>query len=123
MVAKVRLTPKKESLKVGENHQLRPILVLEAGENHPLYPVLTKVIEQVTVGKGVRHGGIVTTFVSQPWSHYAAIHGRGFLTGQAAKKLEEAASCLSGEFFINEMLGAIAYAAMAILHEQDSTGE
>jgi hypothetical protein len=45
------------------------------------------------------------------------MHGRGFLTGQAAKKLEEAASTREGDAFVHEVLGAIVYASMAILHE------
>lgn len=85
---------------------------------HPLQTVLDDVIEQVTHGKGQRHGGATTDFLEQPWVHYSKMHGRGFLTGQAAKKLEEAASRLNGEAFEREVLGAIAYAAMAILAER-----
>lgn len=51
-------------------------------------------------------------------AHYAHMHGRGFLTGQAAKKLEEAASTRSGVAFEQEVLGAIVYLGMAILHER-----
>lgn len=86
--------------------------------NHPLYPVMMAAIRQVAFGKGVRHGGDAAPFLEQPWKHYAAMHGRGFLTGQAAKKLEEAASTREGALFENEVLGAIAYCGMAILHEQ-----
>jgi hypothetical protein len=46
------------------------------------------------------------------------MHGRGFLTGQAAKKLEEAASKREGQPFIDEALGAIVYLGMAVLHER-----
>jgi hypothetical protein len=56
--------------------------------------------------------------MEQPWLHYAKLHGRGFLTGQAAKKLEEAASTKQGEAFVQEMLGAMAYIGMAILYSQ-----
>lgn len=86
--------------------------------NHPLYPVLMQAIEQAMFGKGQRHGGNITPFVEQPWAHYVKMHGRGFATGQAAKKLEEAASTRSGEAFENEMLGAIVYIGMAILKER-----
>ena len=85
---------------------------------HPLEEVFASVIEQATKGKGVRHGGDTTPFLDQPWAHYAKMHGRGFLTGQAAKKLEEAASVLDGDAFEKEVLGAIAYAAMAVLWER-----
>jgi hypothetical protein len=85
---------------------------------HPLQDVFDAVIRQVTQEKGIRHGGDVTPFFDQPWVHYANMHGRGFLTGQAAKKLEEAASTRNGPDFEREVLGAIAYAAMAVLHER-----
>ena len=69
-------------------------------------------------GKGERHGGARTPFEEQPWVHYAKMHGRGFLTGQAAKKLEEAASTRTGASFETEVLGAMVYLGMAILHER-----
>lgn len=91
--------------------------------DHPLYPVMVAAIEQAMFGKGQRHGGNVTPFFDQPWAHYAKMHGRGFLTGQAAKKLEEAASTRSGQAFEQEVLGAIVYCGMALLterkHEED----
>lgn len=91
-------------------------------EDHPLYPVLVAAIEQAMHGKGVRHGGAVTPFTEQPIFHYAKMHGRGFLTGQAAKKLEEAASTRKGDAFRSEVLGAIVYAAAAILWEEAGNG-
>lgn len=42
------------------------------------------------------------------------------LTGQAAKKLEEAASTRNGEAFETEMLGAIVFAGMAVLFERET---
>lgn len=86
-------------------------------QNHPLFPVYIAAIQQAMYGKGGRHGGNVTPFLEQPWVHYAKMHGRGFLTGQAAKKLEEAASTRQGDAFDTEVLGAIVYAGMAILKE------
>jgi len=91
--------------------------VLIANE-HPLASVFAAAIDQVMRGKGQRHGGDTTPFMEQPWTHYAKMHGRGFLTGQAAKKLEEAASILDGEAFEKEVLGAIVYAGMAVLWER-----
>lgn len=85
---------------------------------HPLYPIFMAAIEQAMYGKGTRHGGAVTPFMEQPWVHYVNIHGRGFATGQAAKKLEEASSTRNGEAFETEMLGAMVYAGMAILKER-----
>ena len=85
---------------------------------HPLYPVLMAAIEQAMHGKGERHGGAATPFLEQPMFHYIKMHGRGFATGQAAKKLEEAASTRTGQAFEQEVLGAIVYAASAILAER-----
>ena len=85
---------------------------------HPLYEVMAQAIHQAMYGKGQRHGGNVTPFLEQPWAHYAKMHGRGFLTGQAAKKLEEAASTREGEAFESEVFGAMVYLGMAILHER-----
>lgn len=90
--------------------------------SHPLYPVFMQAIDQVMNGKGERHGGAATPFEEQPWNHYAKLHGRGFLTGQAAKKLEEAASKRHGEAFINESLGAMVYMAMAVIKEAQDSG-
>ncbi len=95
--------------KVGLNQEV---------QDHPLFPVLVAAIEQAMHGKGERHGGNVTPFNDQPWVHYSKMHGRGFLTGQAAKKLEEAASTREGDAFVSECLGAIVYSGMAILKEQ-----
>ena len=90
----------------------------ELAAEHPLFPVVMDAIKQAMFGKGERHGGNVTPFMEQPWAHYAKMHGRGFLTGQAAKKLEEAASTRSGEAFEQEVLGAIVYCGMALLKER-----
>jgi hypothetical protein len=95
----------------------------EMAFDHPLFPVLMSAIEQAMFGKGQRHGGNVTPFFDQPWNHYAKMHGRGFLTGQAAKKLEEAASLRTGEAFKQEMLGAIVYCGMALLKEAENEQE
>ena len=90
-------------------------------EAHPLYPVFMAAIRQAAFGKGERHGGDTVPFLEQPWNHYAKMHGRGFLTGQATKKLEEAASTRSGKAFELEVLGAIVYSGMAVLHERTTS--
>lgn len=87
---------------------------LQGADKHPLYPVFMEAIHQAMHGKGKRHGGCVTPFMEQPWVHYAKMHGIGFLTGQAAKKLEEAASTKTGGDYLREMLGAVVYLGMAI---------
>lgn len=85
---------------------------------HPLFPVFCAAIEQAMNGKGKRHGGASIPFLDQPLFHYAKMHGRGFLTGQAAKKLEEAASTRHGDAFDTEVLGALVYAGAAALDER-----
>jgi hypothetical protein len=90
----------------------------EAVLSHPLTPVLLAAVEQAMFGKGERHGGNATPFLEQPWVHYSKMHGRGFLTGQASKKLEEAASTREGLAFETEVLGAIVYLGMALLKER-----
>lgn len=82
---------------------------------HPLYAEFVLAVDQAMYGKGVRHGGAVTPFLDQPWIHYARMHGIGFLTGQAAKKLEEAASTKTGDAFVNEIRGAMVYLGMALI--------
>ena len=86
--------------------------------NHPLFPIFLQALEQAMYGKGERHGGTNTPFMLQPWLHYATMHGSGFLTGQAAKKLEEAVTTKKGEALEQELLGAIVYTGMAILKNQ-----
>lgn len=94
-------------------------------ELHPLKEIFDAALEQVCEGKGFeRHGKEYDgqEFRAQPWKQIATHHGRGFLTGQAAKKLQEAAA-FGGQPFKREMLGVIVYAAMAIIHEEDLNTE
>lgn len=88
--------------------------------DHPLYPVMMAAIHQAMYGKGQRHGGNVTPFMEQPWHHYAKLHGRGFLTGQATKKLEEAASTRNGPPFETEVLGAMVFAGMSVIWDRET---
>ena len=83
--------------------------------SHPLYPIFMSALEQLMYGKGRRHGGHVEPFLEQPWRHYAKVHGPGFLTGQAAKKLDESVAGKTDEAYVQELLGAINYIAMEIL--------
>ena len=90
---------------------------------HPLFQPLSAAVLQATDGKGERHGGDATPFFDQPWAHIAGAHGVGFLTGQAAKKLGEAASNYEpgSEAYIRELQGAIVYIGMAILFVEADT--
>jgi hypothetical protein len=90
----------------------------ERVEDHPLYAIFYAAIEQAMFGKGERHGGARTPFFEQPWAHYVKLHGRGFATGQAAKKLEEAATTRTGVPFEQEVFGAMVYLGMAVLEDR-----
>lgn len=94
------------------------VQVPAAVAEHPLFPIFMDAIDQAMNGKGERHGGAATPFMEQPWTRYSELHGRGFLTGQAVKKLDEAASTREGAEFYNEVLGAIVYAGMACIKEK-----
>jgi hypothetical protein len=113
---------KKEAPLFGHKNLEAPTTMVEPQadrvEDHPLYAVFVDAIKQAMHGKGERHGGARTPFLEQPWAHYTKMHGRGFATGQATKKLEEAASTRTGEAFEQEVFGAIVYAGMAILKER-----
>ena len=84
---------------------------------HPLRAIYSLAIEQITHGKGVRHGGDATPFLQQPWLDLADTYGVGFLYGQSAKKAREAMG-KGGEARERELLGALNYLAMGILYEQ-----
>lgn len=84
-------------------------------QHHPLQAVFDRCIEQVASGKGEERHGKGLEFFEQPWVDIARTHGIGFLTGQAEKKLREAQS-MDADAWEREMLGAINYAAKAILY-------
>lgn len=92
---------------------------------HPLMKPFRDAIKQVTKGKGEeRHGRGAASFYDQPWFALAKTHGRGFLLGQAAKKLDEAAHFTDAAAWRNELLGVLVYTGMALLHEElESTKE
>lgn len=87
-------------------------------DSHPLSNVFDAALSQVTDGKGAERHGQGADFMTQPWVDLARTHGIGFLTGQAAKKLREAQGFDTQEAWEREMLGAINYAAMAILYSR-----
>lgn len=89
---------------------------LPDGDEHPLTPIFDAVIQQVTTGKGERHGGMTIPFMDQLWQRTATDHGIGFLTGQAQKKMVEALSKPDQAAVERELLGALAYLGMAVIH-------
>ena len=87
--------------------------------SHPIEEVFDKCLHQLTDGKGEERHGQGKSFYDQTWYHAYQVHGRGFLTGQAEKKLIEAQSFEDREKWLREMYGVIVYASMAILTELD----
>jgi hypothetical protein len=85
---------------------------------HPLSHIFAAALAQVTNGKGAERHANGAEFMDQPWLHLANVHGNGFLTGQAAKKLDESQGMTEHDRWEREMLGAIVYAAMAIIHRR-----
>lgn len=86
---------------------------------HPMFAVVLAALRQAMYGKGQRHGGNTVPWLEQPLFHYTKMHGRGFATGQAVKKVEEAASILHGARFVDEVLGSIVYCSAAIIVERE----
>ena len=92
-------------------------------EGH-LRRVLLAAWNQVISGKGDERHGKGQFLDEQQWVNLARHHGIGFLTGQAAKKLNETPGLQTKDARIRELQGAIAYAAFAIMMEevQDDSG-
>lgn len=84
---------------------------------HPLRAIYSDAIDQLTKGKGERHGGDATPFLEQRWLALSDAFGGQGLFWQAGKKLEEAMG-KEGEARERELLGALNYLAMGILYEQ-----
>lgn len=113
----------------------RQLEIIDNG-GHPLEIIFNDVLDQCTKGKGQRHGGDSTPFYDQKWVVLANSHGNGFLTGQAAKKLDEAVTSgnrvhvsetamddRNNDAWEREMLGAIVYLGMALLHNRGLPGK
>ena len=80
--------------------------------------VLDMAFGQASQGKGKERHANGREFDRQPIMELARMHGLGYPTGQAAKKLQEAHTLLrlrGKEAAIQEILGAINYAAAAVL--------
>ena len=83
-------------------------------------------LEQAQGGKGKERHANDDPFERQSICEITRKHGLAFATGQAAKKLEESHRLLQlrgAEAAINEILGAINYAAAAVivLREQEES--
>lgn len=88
-----------------------------------LMSVLREAFNQCVKGKGNERHGHDSQLFQQQWVTLAKHHSVGFLTGQAAKKLNEAASLrlvegYTRDAYERELLGAIVYTAFAILFDR-----
>lgn len=84
----------------------------------PLQRVLSRALEQAAHGKGADRHANGQPFMEQPIMRNSRVAGLGFPTGQALKKIEEAITMAGRGHDPNavfELLGAINYAAAAIL--------
>ena len=93
-----------------------------------LHRVLMMAYDQATNGKGKERHANGERFEDQPIMTIAKGHGMGYQTGQAAKKLQEAHKLLAirgKDAAIREILGAINYAAAAVLliEQMEDEGE
>ena len=89
----------------------------EEATNHPLFKIYALAIDQLENGKGEERHGQGKPFMKQPWRRLGDVYGTGFLFGQADKKLEEAQGLSIPEHRRKELLGALNYIAMGLLHD------
>ena len=98
----------------------------------PNYETLARILKmaynQAAEGKGKERHANGEKFEDQPIMTIAKGHGLGYQTGQAAKKLQEAHTLLKlrgKHAAIQEILGAINYAAAAVLliEQMEDEGE
>jgi hypothetical protein len=89
-------------------------VTLDALGYSSLAHVLGRAFDQAANGKGKERHANELPFDQQPMQTIAQAHGVGFLTGQAAKKSQEALG-LPHDAKIRELLGAINYLAGAVI--------
>ena len=81
-----------------------------------LHDVLNAAAAQATEGKGAQRHANGKPWLEQTLFRVTAVHGIGFPTGQAAKKIEEAMGMIARnehDAARRELLGAIVYLAAA----------
>lgn len=84
--------------------------------SHPLYEAFDDAVKQATKGKGMRHGGEATPFLTQPIFQISKHTGVGGLIFQMVKKAQEACGKDDQEAFERELLGALVYGGAAYLY-------
>ena len=100
-------------------HRFKPVPKKEAPVPKPapfsdLRKTLDGAFEQAASGKGAERHGNGKPWREQPIFKIAEKHGTGFLSGQAAKKLEESLGLPTKEAKIRELRGVINYVAALI---------
>ena len=105
--------------KDAERYRKEAEVLLDKKDNYSeLKRVLEMAYSQAAEGKGKERHANGEKFEDQPIMTIAKGHGLGYQTGQAAKKLQEAHTLLKlrgKHAAIQEILGAINYAAAAVL--------
>ena len=81
--------------------------------------VLKMVEDQVFDGKGKERHGKDLEFKNQPWKFIADHVGPEFLRGQSVKKILELKNLDNLEAYRREILGAIAYLVMDLMHKEN----
>jgi hypothetical protein len=108
--------------KTGVAQQIQNRRISEAEKTEDMYAPLKRVLmtayNHAAVGKGRERHGNGGDFTSQDIMAIARVHGIGFQTGQAEKKVRESHGMMAREDFRSarsELLGAINYLAAAYL--------
>lgn len=118
-----------DDYKDSERYRKEAEVLLDKKDNYSeLKRVLEMAYKQAAEGKGKERHANGEKFEDQPIMTIAKGHGLGYQTGQAAKKLQEAHTLLKlrgKHAAIQEILGAINYAAAAVLliEQMEDEGE
>lgn len=118
-----------DDYKDAERYRKEAEALLDKKDNYSeLKRVLEMAYSQAAEGKGKERHANGEKFEDQPIMTIAKGHGLGYQTGQAAKKLQEAHTLLKlrgKHAAIQEILGAINYAAAAVLliEQMEDEGE
>lgn len=118
-----------DDYKDAERYRKEAEALLDKKDNYSeLKRVLEMAYNQAAEGKGKERHANGEKFEDQPIMTIAKGHGLGYQTGQAAKKLQEAHTLLKlrgKHAAIQEILGAINYAAAAVLliEQMEDEGE
>lgn len=83
-----------------------------------LRDILNEAYDQAATGKGKERHANDRPWSAQPIAEIGRMVGVGFNLGQAMKKMQEA-SRMEGETAVRELLGAIVYAASAVMLIRD----